>query len=442
MGSGQYGWCRWGSVKLSLLMLLGVVFGVSTDTLQAGCNLPDGTSIEVGLDGYAAWRENDGDMVLDDEESDPGVLVTAETSSVGDSYDPREAKLRAKALDSAPTGVTRWLRVSDATKVEVFPSGSSTAITFQNGEYQISGGLNVDKYYEVHMCGTWDPGTSVTLDYFLKDNGQEISGCSDTVSLLGPVVMAIGNSMTYGLRRNGDETTYLTGKWDYNWDDDKYPTATVWADASKNPKAPNNIAARRLEADYQGWRGYLESDLPGFAWDGHGTDGHGPKHMGYCGAQTEQVNAGLNDPSVGGRSSLYPKKAFTTDSCYAIVIYFIGLNDIIDGNDKETIYGNWQAGLTKIMEHRADHGRTLVIGVKLPLMSEASSHYSEAKNDEIEGLNALIEDYSMTDDYTEYVWADTQDIVHDANDDGLHYHSTGYGELKKKIFAAIKAGLE
>jgi hypothetical protein len=381
--------------------------------------------LKVDLEGYEAWRENDGDIVPDDEEQDPGFLVTQKDDSVGASYNPLEAKIIAKGLGIS-SGVTRWLRFSDHTKVRLWRTGLAPAgIVPPSSEMQIISDIDDDHDYQVWMDGTWDPGTGVTVELFLKDaSGNEIAGCSDTVRLLGPVVMPIGNSMTFGYRRRKDLTPE-TPNWSNPWT--TYPTDADWA----------AVPGTKGDPDYQGWRGYLQGELDGFVWEGENPNSHGPEHMGYSGARTTHINALLADTS---RS--YPIDAYKTAPSYAIVVYFVGLNDVVGGRSSADMYTDWQSGLNTILGYRLGRGKTLVVGVTLPKMRADYKEYSSAKQAELMALNVLIRDHTITANHVKYTVADTEEIPHDANDDGLHFLAPGYGQVKTKILDAIIKGLK
>lgn len=383
------------------------------------------TIVKVDLEGYEAWRENDGDVVPADEEEDPGFLVTQKYDVVGGSYDPLEAKIIAKGLIMS-SGVTRWLRFSDHTKVRLWRTGWTPAgIVPPSAEIQINSAVDEDHEYEVWMEGTWAPGTSVTVELFLKDvSGNEIYGCSDTVRLLGPVIMPIGNSMTFGYRRRKDLTPE-TPNWSNPWT--IYPTDADWSAVSGTKDNP----------DYQGWRGYLQGELNGFVWEGEDPNGHGPEHMGYSGARTTHIN-GL----LANTSRAYPINAYKMAPCYAIVIYFVGLNDIVGGRSSAEIYADWQSGLDTILRYRVGRGKTLVVGVTLPKMRVDYAGYTPVKQAELMALNVLIEAHTITSDHAKYVFADAKGIPHDVNDDGLHFLATGYSKVMAKILDAIKEGLK
>ncbi len=291
-------------------------------------------------------------------------------------------------------------------------------------EAAVPGPIGSDYDYQVFMDGTWEPGTSVSVDLFLKDSSEnEIAGSSDTVRLLGPVVMPIGNSMTFGYRRTMSPWVAETPNWAYYWT--SYPTD--WS----------GVSGTKADLAYQGWRGYLRSELEGFAWEGEDPNGHGPNHMGYSGAVTTHINALLSDAS---RS--YPIDAFETDPCYAIVVYFVGVNDINDNASGVDTYSRWQTGLNTILGYRAGRGKTLVVGVTTPKLREGSPYWTAERETQLLALNASIRTHPVSADNTKYICADAEGIPHDANDDGLHFLATGYESVKDTVLEAIVNGLK
>lgn len=106
------------------------------------------------------------------------------------------------------------------------------------------------------------------------------------------------------------------------------------------------------------------------------------------------------------------------------------------------MYADWQLGLGKILEERANNGKTLVVGVTLPKMRFDYGGYSVTKQMNLINFNSHIMDHGITDNYVKFVVADTENIPHDANDDGLHFLAPGYGQLETIILNAIAEGLE
>ena len=385
------------------------------------------------LDAHEAWRGNDGTRVPDAEKTSPGLLVTSNLDGGAD--DPREAKLVFKALPIR-AGCTRHVRCTPPGKVEWrLPDESAPAWPLASAEVEIPGPINQDFVRDVAMVspGTWSASTSVILEYVVKDmHGREIA--SDRVRLIRPVVMAMGDSMTFGFMRtsNGTRLTPPTGSY-YGWSSaaywSTYPDDSQWAALS----SPWNVPAHKSDAAYQGFRGVLAAALPGFLWSGENVLGHGPSHMGYNGATISQIQ------------SRSPAGVLGASPCYAIVVYFAGLNDVVGGSSAASMYGNWAAGVQSILNLRQGKGKTLVVGVTLPKMGTYYSGYSGSKQTQLVSLNGSIRSYSVSAAHARYRVADVENIPHDAGgglkDDGLHYLSTGYAGIGNAVAAAVKNGL-
>jgi hypothetical protein len=389
--------------------------------------------LKVDLEGYEAWRKNDGDMVPAVEEEAPGFLVTRRISSLsvapgstdGAEVDvnPVEATLVVKGLGIS-SGCTRWLRFSDSTKVDLWEPGAPDPIALPvAGDYPVPGDVNVPRTYDITMRGVWGLNTTVSVTLIVKDSAGVPLDCQDTVRLLRPVVMALGDSTTYGY-----QTVAITPKYIAPWV--TYPgSAASWTGFSGEP---GNI-------EYQGWRGYLSYLLgDGFAWDGEDVGDHGPEHMGYGGAKCENLNALID--GYGGR--LYPKQALLNDPCYAIVIYFIGLNDM--NKMSASVLGafdKWKMGLDYVLTAREGRGKTVIVGVTLPRLGDgyASPADVATMNGNIEAFDILIRGYTVPATYThaKYGNAHVELVPHAVGDDHLHFLATGYQTIERKIKSGI-----
>lgn len=369
------------------------------------------------LAAYGACRSSDGTMISESEEHDPGFLIIPDSDG---SWNPYEAKIVARASGAA-TGVVRQLRFSHPSYVRLWRSGWPSVIT-PGSQFTVTGAPNADLDFEITTSSSWQLGTHVTVELVCLDPQGNVLSSSDVVKPIPPVIMALGDSMTYGMQRlkNG---TFMTPRWDAPWS--SYPDSE-WG----------SVGGNRYSADYQGWRGYLQSSLSGFWWLGEDTKGHGPGHEGYPGAHSDHIIIGL------GTSGRYPYNAFISEHCYAIIIYYIGLNDIIGGESAGSLYNSWVNALNTALNLRAGRGRNLVIGVTLPKMRSDYSGYSSAKQAQLVSLNSYIRGHGVSHSYTRYAVAEHENITHDANDDGLHYLATGYGNCEYYIRTAIRNNLQ
>ena len=194
--------------------------------------------LSADITGYEAWRGSDGNQVPDDEEEYPGFLVTAKHDYVGGGA-PLDAKIVIHGI-SAPNGTTRWLRFSDCTKIRLYSEGLPSIGIIPAQEMQISNSLEESVSFQIWMEGSWWPETTATIELVLKDaTGKQIPYCSDTVSLLAPVILAIGDSMTFGYRRTKTGIPETP-----NWGDPwlNYPTDTDW----------DGVVGEKTSPDYQG----------------------------------------------------------------------------------------------------------------------------------------------------------------------------------------------
>ncbi|NLX13252.1 MAG: hypothetical protein GXY44_06300, partial [Phycisphaerales bacterium] len=433
-------------------------------TLQFGSKI---MQLNINLKGYEAWRAaaRENEEVPRTEEEQPGFLITAEVDDVGGA-DPLEAKIvAAKLADTDTGGLTRWLRFSDPTKVALTRDGIPVEIPAPPEELQIDLPATADATYEISMLDpeAWAADTSVTVEYVIKDReGREFPG-ADKVRLLRPVIIAIGDSLTYGYMGYTNRHD-LTPRWSKPWY--SYPASALWAEIREDDllKAGLPFPAVQTNIVNQGWRGYLREQLPGFLWAGEtanntghwSKDGHGPKHVGYAGAALEHINSMLNDPSSTISQTL------CVQPCYAVITYFIGMNN---ANKVEKINDayvlnmrqQWVYGLTKLTQYRAggmNPGKTLVIGITLP---KVGAHYNESAT-VAKINNECITKYN--DDPVQTIWyrryykdrlpwlrsfkyayADIESIEHDQRDDGLHFLPPGYEEIMNHIQQAIISGL-
>lgn len=402
------------------------------------------TLLNIDLKGYEAWRAAN-DEVPRTEEEQPGFLITAKVDDVG-GVNPLEAKIVAAKLAYTGTGgLTRWLRFSDPTKVALTRDGNPVEIPAPSMELQIDGATTADAAYEIFMSNptNWAAKIYVTVEYFIRDkDGNKFPG-GDKVQLLRPVVVAIGDSLTFGYMAYSNKAP-LTANWpkpdkpnNRFWEPADYPNAAAWS----------AVGADRTNVTNQGWRGYLDRDLApaGFIWEGEETSGHGPKHCGYSGAKTGNINARMDPKHKQYRDM--PSNALETDPCYSIVIYFIGANDCNGPRGTgESIYQEWLAGFEKICEFRADKGKTLILPVTIP-MTEREHYGSPAVQARISGLNPLIQQTADPKKVRALLAhqrqriVDIGDINHQNDDDGLHFLSPGYEAIASHIQQRLKAGL-
>ena len=400
--------------------------------------------LQVDLEAYAAWRGNEDEMIPTEEKEDPGLLVTQNHDpETGD--DPKEAKLILKALP-ANSGLTRYVRFSPPGKLEIrMPDETAPAFVPIKDEVEIPGPIDVDYIRDVAMYQPehWAANTSVTVEYVVKDRANNPIG-SDKVRLLRPVIMAIGDSMTMGFMREegGKRRVPSSSDGPTFWNPEKnwqsYATAESWAAL----RDPWGVPANRFNPVFQGYRGHLTQQLPGFLWEGDPlVNEHGPEHMGYNGGTIARIT---------GR---YTREAVQTDPCYGIIIYFAGLNNVTAATPQTPVqmYNDWTSGVDQILDHREGNGRTLLVYVTLPRLEEwwDGSDYS-SRNTRLEALNASIRAHQVQRPFTNHTVAEAEDIPHDVEnpnqpdevkDDGLHWFSPGFGTLSARLNTAIKAGL-
>ncbi len=375
------------------------------------------------IDAWPAGRLNTAGPIPSAENASPGVLVLPPAfSSVMGSIVP--AKIRLNGIAADPTGVTRWLRFSDPSRI-LYKLPGGVFVTPSAGEVQIPGSAAVSIDVEMQAKGAWPPGTSVDVSCIIKTTTGQVISESAKVRLLGQAMVAIGDSLTYGFRRT-NTGGYQMPLWPSPWL--TYPTVSDWSGYSASP----------TDINFQGLRGYLKRDLSSvIPWLGHETNGHGPEHCGYPGSRTYEINRMLVDTSRA-----LPRGAVQTGPSVHVVVYFIGMNDVVGGRTAGSIYSDWKTGLNNILTQRAGRGRTLVIGVTLPKMRVDYQGYTAERQNELVAFNRLVRAHQVSTPFTRYVVADAEGVPHDSNDDGLHFMATGYSLIEEKIRDAVIRGLK
>ena len=448
------------------------------------------------LEGYQAWRTNDTQMVSDEEEEDPGFLLTQNLDS---GSDPLEAKLICKAMigaEDAP-GLKRFIRVnienigSGTPEIEFAASGQGPFALADGEEHEITE-FPIDQDAEFEICmfnpDDWEANTYAEVEYFAKtQNGDETK--SDKVRLLRPVVMAIGDSLTFGVMGEitvDPATPNPHGSWtncnqvpapaniqrtpplhpvlysmnstnQSTWPRFEFLPATNcsfkkhhWVEYPANAewtKLPGihgtNGVANKAQVTHQGYRGYLADKLPGFLWVGRDTNGHGPPHFGYPGAKRSDFTFA----SSGNEARL---DGVEVGPCYAIVLYCVGMNDAGSSLATPLQAGNWSQGFDFVLDNgRRGKGKTLAVAMKIPVPDLIASHKRLL---DVNTINAAIPSL-LTGGSTaqqreaaefEYVIANTDSIPHDAIDDNIHFieDSGAYSIMADRVFTAIVNGLE
>ncbi len=390
--------------------------------------LPDGSVpvfdpvLTPRLSAWAPGRISTAGPVNASELQDPGVLVLPNYSAVMGSVLPTKIRFHGLGVES---GCTRWLHFSNPSRISYQFSGMGTPLVPSGSEVQIPGFLSADADIDLRANGTWPIGTTLLVECMVKDATGQIVIARDGVRLIGQVVTALGDSLTFGFRRraNGDEET---PHWNRPWL--VYPSASVWS----------GFSGSWSDIAYQGFRGYLRRDLTtSVPWAGHPANGHGPDHCGYLGSYTTDITSTLGDTSRA-----YPSSAIQVGPSDLVVFYFIGINDVIAHRSARTIYSNWVQGINSILAKRSGYGRTLIVGVTLPKMSSRYFGYSSASQSELLAFNAKIRAHTLAAPYTRYVVADLENIRHDSDDDGLHFLSGGYDQIEQVYRKAILSGLK
>ena len=270
-------------------------------------------------------------------------------------------------------------------------------------------------------------------EYIVKDVGGNVIG-TDKCRLLRPYIVAIGDSLTYGLMRYDHK--YQTPTW-HPWTNG-YPTAEIWEDTTRIHIDYADRSHRLLPA-YQGYRGYLSMRLTGFSWLGNATNGHGPFHKGYPGATIGQMFA----------TDQLGNEVLNQSPSYTFVIYLGGMNDC-SGRDitgSQTTLNTWSAGVNIIKSQRVGKGRTLLLALQVPPLSEefklywpnnADLRYQTAQNN-IAFLNERIGDY--VENGVGFIGTNITIATDHEMDDGMHFSSNGYERISSMIFEALEASL-
>lgn len=350
----------------------------------------------------------------------PGVLILPPLGSAAGSVPP--ARIRANGIDWMQ-GNTRWLRFSDPALVTYQWDGMYAPGVPQSYTLQLPGEATTDLDIAIVAKGRWAPGTTVDVVCEVRDPSNTVVAAR-SVHLIGPLVAAIGDSMTFGVRRRRDGTME-TPNWSNPWL--SYPSPSDW----------NGYYGDWDDIAFQGMRGYLARDLAAeVVWAGHPANGHGPDHCGYSGSRTSHINSTLNDT---GRA--YPRNAFLVHSTYIIVLYWIGLNDTSTSSSASEIFSRWRTGIDQILQLRAGLGRTLIVGITLPRIRSDYAGYSDSRQAKQDDVNDRIRGYSLDAPQAAYIVADIEGVPHDSNDDGLHYMATGYSRVAAIVRQAVVNGL-
>ncbi len=390
--------------------------------------LPDGStpivdpSLAPNLSAWAAGRLSTAAPVNAVELSDPGVLVLPNYSAVMGTVLPAKIRLHRLGVES---GFTRWLSFSSPSRVTYKLSSMSAPQVPSVSEVQIFGAITEDTDVELRPNGAWPIGTTVLVEYVVKDATGQVVIARNGVRLIGQVITALGDSLTFGVRRHADGKIDMPS-WPKPWL--VYPSTASWS----------GFSGVWSDLAYQGSRGYLRRDLTtSVPWVGHPANGHGPDHCGYSGAATSDLINTLNDAT-----RTYPSSAVQAGPSDLVVLYFIGINDVIAHRSAATIYSNWVQGINSILAKRLGRGRTLIVGVTLPKMRSDYFGYSSAGQRELIALNTKIRAYQPTAPYARYVVADIENVSHDSDDDGLHFLASGYERIEQILRQAILNGLK
>lgn len=389
--------------------------------------LPDGSTAAVDplliplMDIWSAGRSATAQPVAAAELNNPGVLVLPAYAAVMGSVLP--TKIRAHGLGTLAGG-TRWLHFSIPGRVSYWWSGMSGPVVPSATEVQITGDATRDVDIEVRANTTWPIGTTVQVSYVIRNSAGQAVAVQSGARLIGQVIAAVGDSLTYGLRRRHDGT-YEMPQWYKPWL--SYPSLSSW----------NGYPGTWYDIAYHGFRGYLRRDLTtAVPWAGHPANSHGPDHCGYPGAWTTEISSTLADTT-----RTYPLAAVQAGPSALVLVYFIGLNDVIGDRTAASIYANWQQALNNILAKRSGRGRTLVIGVTLPVMRSDYSSYTLKRQAQLTAMNRMIRAHTLSSPFTRYVVADPEDVPHDSNDDGLHFLAAGYEQINQIIRQAILNGM-
>lgn len=380
---------------------------------------------------YEALRARKYTAVPESKKYSPGLLFTPNFDS---SPNPLEARLVFKALPRG-RGLSRYIRSSPPGFVEFRTTSESRAPWIPaTKDVRIPGLVGRDYAMDVSMnpARNWNNTTFVRLDYIVSDSNQTIVA-RDKIRLLAPVLMPMGDSVTFGFMRTSSNL-YLTPPrkgstgWSTRTDWCCYPDDSQW----RALPSPYNNSANKNLPKYQGYRGYLRAMLPGFLWKGENVEGHGPAHMGYNGARIDEINA---------RAPL----SLLRSRCYAIVLYFEGLNDVVKGGQASAMFADWNRGVESIVNARRHCGKTLVVGVTLPKMGTQYAYFNPTNQDYLVQFNRRLRSYSLADPVARYRCADVETVSHipadGYQDDGLHFFAPGYQTIARALTAAIYDGL-
>lgn len=392
--------------------------------------LPDG-SVPVAdpvftprLSAWAAGRAAGAGPVRAEELADPGVLVLPDYLAAMGLVSP--AKIRVHGLEDAP-GCTRWLRFSNPSQVTYQLPGMWAPAVPGSYDIQIPGPVTADTEVELRSNGLWPIGATVSAECVVKDASGYAVLARKGVRLIGQVIVTLGDSLTYGYRRRSDGT-HETPDWANPWL--VYPSHAAWG-----------LSGAWLDLSYQGPRGYLMRDLtPSVPWAGHPANGHGPDHCGYAGATTTHILSMLGDAA-----RLYPNAAIQAGPSDLVLVYFIGMNDIIASRRASAVYSYWVQGINSILSKRSGHGRTLIVGVTLPPMRSHYTGYTSERQSQLIALNKKIRAHQLSGPHTKYaryVVAEAENVSHDSGDDGLHFFGGGYESIEQAIRLAILNGLK
>lgn len=390
--------------------------------------LADGTTpvvdpaLTTSVDAWAAGRATWAAALPQAQLAVPGVLVLPAYTAAFAGTVP-SAKLRFHGISNA-LGFTRYARFSDPSRLLYKLPGMYSFAPMTESEIALPGDSSVAVDMELQVRGAWPAGTSVTVDYVLRGASGNVVAVQNRVRLIGLAVAAIGDSMTYGFRRRRDGTEE-TPRWGSPWLN--YPSPQAW----------NSYYGNWYDIAFQGYRGYLRSDLTtAIPWVGHPANGHGPDHCGYPGARPGHINEALND-----LSRPYPVKGITTEPVELAVLYFIGINDLSRNRSASTIYADWKTGLDKILALRAGRGRTLIVAMTLTRIRSDYANYSPERDRQLRAFNNLVRAHTVNNPYTRFIVADIENVPHDSNDDGLHYMAPGYQRIEEIVRQAIFDGL-
>jgi hypothetical protein len=335
-------------------------------------------------------------------------------------WNPHEARLVFAGVP--PTlGLTRHLRTDRPGLLEFRFGTNDAPFVPATNEWALAGPVDAVVTAEVAMTQQWGNTNDLIVDLVLRDtNGVEVA--SDRARLLKPIILAVGDSVTYGFMRSSGGT-YYTPRGFYwaptNWS--RYISDAEWL--ALDP--PWNNPSNKFLINFQGWRGYLESDLPGFQWIGTNTAGHGPAHHGYAGGKILEI------------MTKGPASVIQT-SGYVIVIYMAGYNDVVAGNSGSTCASRWNTAFNDLVAKRNGRGKTLFIKVAL---AQLGANYSSSQRSALSTMNDTVVAKTVTNLHMKARSADAEGVPHDSGDDGLHFLSGGHRAIRDVLLNAVKQGL-